>query len=106
MSSDSRAPVRVAIVDDNEQDREGRRLLLNAVPGIEVVEVLDHAAASDPDRTWDDVEVVLLDLWWRGSTNYDEYAGVGVARRIRSRHPRTLRDAVRSGCRDGHVTLV
>ena len=80
-SSGEAPPIRVALVDDHHLVREGLRLVLASVPGIEVVgEAATHARAYDllaetrPD-------VLLLDL------TFPEGDGLPLLRTLRDAHP-------------------
>jgi DNA-binding NarL/FixJ family response regulator len=76
-------PVRVVVADDQRLVREGLRLMLSMLDGVDVVavaadgdEAVATVAAHDPD-------VILMDL------RMPRCDGVTATRRVRAEHPRT-----------------
>jgi DNA-binding NarL/FixJ family response regulator len=100
------APLRLVIADDQASVRQGLVLLLDAVPGIEVV-----GAAADGERALDLVaehhpDAILLDL------HMPVLDGIGAIRRLTAEHPEvaivvlttyaddsSVLDALRAGAR-------
>jgi DNA-binding NarL/FixJ family response regulator len=76
-------PVRVVVADDQQLVREGLRLMLSLLDGVEVVGVAadgDEAVAAVAEH---DPDVVLMDL------RMPRCDGVTATRRVRAEHPRT-----------------
>lgn len=76
-----RAPLRVAVVDDDLWVRSGRASAL-ASAGFEVVFECDHEEALSDRVAWESVDVVLLDAW-DAEQEWDRFPGVGVVETIR-----------------------
>jgi len=105
-TSPAGAPLRLVIADDQASVRQGLVLLLDAVPGIEVV-----GAAADGERALDLVteyhpDAILLDL------HMPVLDGIGAIRRLTAEHPEvaivvlttyaddsSVLDALRAGAR-------
>jgi CheY-like chemotaxis protein len=75
--------VRVAVVDDDDITRLGVETILVAHPDIEVTCSLSHDEAMEPDRSWHDVDVALVDAADERQL-YDQFPGVQVVERIRA----------------------
>jgi DNA-binding NarL/FixJ family response regulator len=79
----SDTPLRVVVADDQRVIRDGMRLMLSLVDGIDVVAVAadgDEALAAVAEH---DPDVVLMDL------RMPRCDGVTATGRVRERHPRT-----------------
>ena len=81
MTAEAPAPLRVVIADDQASVREGLVLLLDGLPGIEVV-----GAAADGQQALAQVaehhpDAILLDL------NMPVLDGIGATRRLVAEHP-------------------
>lgn len=79
----SHRPIRVLLAEDHETVRQGLRLLLQALPGVEVVaEAADAASALDCVRR-DAPELVVLDISMPGA------GGLSAIRGMLEMQPRT-----------------
>src|SRR6201999_3064269 len=79
--SESTAPLRVSVADDQASVREGLVLLLGGLPGIEVVasaangaQAIELVAEHQPDAILLDLHMPVLD-------------GIGATRRLAAEHP-------------------
>ncbi len=75
--------LRVAVVDDDDITRAGVEAILSGCDEIEVVAVLTHDEALQPDRRWHEVDVALVDAADERQP-YDQFPGVQVVERIRA----------------------
>lgn len=101
-SADQAAHIKVIAVDDQQANHIIYSHALESAADIEYLGWLTHVEAMDDATSWNGVDVVLLDLgvpryrtdnagqsipFDRNPSQYDEFPGFDVARRIRQLHP-------------------
>lgn len=79
----SSEPIRVLVVDDQTIVREGLTLILDLLPGIQVIATAENGTEAVRLATETTPDVVLMDL------RMPHLDGVEATRRILARHPRT-----------------
>lgn len=78
-----RRPCRVVVVDDDDVNRSGLRVVLEASPHITVVATLTHREALSEETLWRDIDVVIIDPADHRRDG-DQFPGVAVVRGIRA----------------------
>jgi CheY-like chemotaxis protein len=76
------APVRVAVVDDDDINRQGMACVLDASPGIRVTAALGHDEALAREDVWAATDVAVIDAADRRRAG-DQFPGVTVVEHLR-----------------------
>lgn len=78
--------LRVAIVDNEAIGRLGMHAVLSSHPRLDVVGVYDHEESLQPERSWTDVDAVVVDAA-DDQVPGDQFPGVTVVQTIRAQSP-------------------
>ncbi len=78
--------LRVVLVDNEAIGRLGMNAVLSSDPRVDVVGVYDHEESLQPERSWGDVDVAVVDAA-DDQLAGDQFPGVAVVEAIRAQSP-------------------